>query len=116
MTNGGTVSPIQRVNKGSSATDQAIEAAAQAEAAASDRKADKLLALALEKWRPGKTETGSPMAVPLDGTPSAIVVGDRMGDIFKDELANLAYENLGEVPAGSTLSGVARDSCCLVPR
>ncbi|MCZ6738282.1 MAG: hypothetical protein O7C01_00725, partial [Actinobacteria bacterium] len=74
----------------------------------SDRKADKLLALALEKWRPGRTETGSPMAVPLDGAPLAVIVGDRMGDRFRDDLAHLSYEHFGEVPAGSVLGDVAR--------
>ena len=91
-----------------SAKEVAVDAAVRAEKKVSDRKADVLLALALEKWRPGKTETGSPMAVPLDGAPLAIVVGDRMADTFKDELANLSHEHLNEVPAGSIISDVAR--------
>ncbi len=103
----GTVSPIEHGKK-PSARDQAIEAAGQAQKEVSERKADKLLTLALEKWRPGKTETGSPMAVPLDGAPLAIIVGDRMGDTFKDDLAHLSYEHFAEVPAGSVLSDVVR--------
>ncbi len=91
-----------------SAREEAVDAAAQAEKKVSDRKADVLLNLALEYWRPGKTETGSPMAVPLDGAPMAIVVGDRMADIFKDHLADLSYRHLGEVPAGSVIADVAR--------
>jgi hypothetical protein len=78
------------------------------ESAPRPRKADRLLALAQEQWRPGKTETGSPMAVPLHGAPLAIIVGDRMGNTFKDDLAHLSYEHDGEVPAGSVLSDVAR--------
>jgi hypothetical protein len=84
----GTVSPIEHGKK-PSARDQAIEAAGQSQKEVSERKADRLLALALEKWRPGRTETGSPMAVPLNGAPSAIIVGDKMGDTFKDNLAHL---------------------------
>jgi hypothetical protein len=91
-----------------SARNEAVEAAVQAEEATSARKADRLLALALERWRPGRTETGSPMAVPRDGAPLAVIVGDRMGDRFRDELAHLSYEHIGEVPAGSILSDVAR--------
>ena len=91
------VTPIGRGRK-KSAKEVAIDAAARAEKKVSERKADVLLDLALEYWRPGKTETGSPMAVPLDGAPLAIVVGDRMADTFKDELAHLsspAYTNRG---------------------
>ena len=53
----GTVSPIEQGNKRRSARDAAVEAASQAEKEVSQRKADRLLALALEEWRTGKAET-----------------------------------------------------------
>ena len=101
------VTPIERGLK-ESAGERAVEAADKAEKGVSEKKADLLLALALKRWRPGKTETGSPMAVPLDDAPLAVIVSDRMGDRFRDDLAHLSYEHFGEVPAGSVLSDVAR--------
>jgi hypothetical protein len=91
-----------------SAKEKAIAAVVEADRSATLRRADALQEVALTQWRPGKTETGSPMAVPLKGSPLAVIVGDKMGDTFKDDLALLSYDRLGEVPSGSTLSDVAR--------
>jgi hypothetical protein len=101
-------SPIRAENK-ESAVERAVDAAADAETRLSKRtKAEALLSLALAHWRPARSDTGTGLAIPLDGAPLAVEIGDKMGDKFKKQLALLSYEETGTVPAGSVIADAAR--------